>query len=93
MLSVTVRLAVAALPLELNVTEMVQLLPAVSELDGLGQVLVCTKLLAFAPVTPMLLMINGVIPGLLRVTVFGVLLLPVLTVPKLRLVGLRLARG
>jgi hypothetical protein len=37
-LSVTVRLAVAALPLELNVTEMLQLLPAASEL---GQLLVC----------------------------------------------------
>jgi len=34
-------LADAALPLELNVTEIVQLLPAASELDELGQLLVC----------------------------------------------------
>ena len=92
MLSVTVRFAEAFFPLELNVTEMVQLLLAASELDGLGQVFVCTKLLAFVPVMPMLLMINGVVPVLLRVTVFGELLLPELTVPKLRLAGLRLAR-
>jgi hypothetical protein len=90
-LSVTVRLAEAALPLELNVTEMVQLFPAASELDGLGQVLVCTKLPGFVPVKPMLLMTRGAAPVLLRVTVFGELLLPELTVPKLRLDGLRLA--
>jgi hypothetical protein len=90
-LSVTVRLAEAALPLESNVTEILQLLPAASELDGLGQLLVCTKLLAFVPVKPMLLMINGVVPVLLRVAVCAVLVLPELTVPKLRLGGLRLA--
>ena len=73
------------MPPDLNVTEMAQLLPTASELDGLGQVLVCTKLLGFAPVKPMLLMINGVVPVLLRVAVCAVLLLPELTVPKLRL--------
>ena len=87
----TVKLAEAALPLELNVTEMVQLLPAASELDELGQVLVCTKLLAFVPVKPMLLTINGVVPVLVRVTVCAVLLLPEVTVPKFRLAGPRLA--
>ena len=88
----TDKLAEAALPLDLNVTEMAQLLPAASELEGLGQVLVCTKLLGFAPVKPMLLMINGVVPVLVRVAVCGVLLRPELTVPKLKLVGLRVAR-
>ena len=91
MLSVTVRLAVAALPLELNVTEMLQLLPAASELEELGQLLVCEKLPGFVPVKPMLPMINGVDPVLLRVAVCAVLLLPELTVPKLMLVGERVA--
>ena len=87
----TARSAEAALPLDLNVTEMVQLLPAARELVGFGQVLVCEKLLGFAPVKPMLLMINCVVPVLVTVTVCAVLLLPELIVPKLRLAGLRLA--
>lgn len=90
-LSVTARLAMAAVPLDLNVTEMVQFLPAASELDELGQVLVCVKLLEFVPVKPMPLMINGVVPVLVRVAVCAELLLPELTVPKLRLPGVRLA--
>jgi hypothetical protein len=89
--SVTVRLAEAALPLELNVTEIVQLLPAASELDELGQLLVCEKLLGFVPVKPMLLMINGVVPVLLRVAICAELLLPELTVPKLKVGGVRVA--
>ena len=87
----TDRFADTAFPPELNVTEMVQLLPAASELGALGQVLVCTKLPGFAPVKPMLMMINGVVPVLLRVTVLGELLLPEVTVPKLRLAGERVA--
>ena len=79
------------MPPDLNVTEMVQLLPAPSELDELGQLLVCVKLLGFEPVKPMLLMINGVVPVFLRVAVCAVLLLPLATVPKLRLAGVRLA--
>jgi hypothetical protein len=90
-LSVTARLATAAVPLDLNVTEMVQLLPAASEPDELGQVLVCVNLLAFVPVKPTLLMINGVVPVLVSVAVCAELLLPELTVPKLRLPGVRLA--
>ena len=86
----TARLAVADLPLDLKVTEMAQVLPAASELEALGQVLVCVKLLEFVPVMPMLLMIKGVVPVLLRVTVCAVLLLPEATVPKLRL-GLKVA--
>jgi hypothetical protein len=39
----------------------------------------------------MLPMINGVVPVLLRVAVCAVLLLPELTVPKLILVGVRVA--
>ncbi|MGB8733223.1 MAG: hypothetical protein WCC99_18380, partial [Candidatus Sulfotelmatobacter sp.] len=63
----TARLAVTDFPPEINVTEMVQLLPAASELDELGQVLVSVKLPGFVPVKPMLLMINGVDPVFLRV--------------------------
>lgn len=81
------------MPLELNVTEIVQVLPAASELDELGQVFVSTKLPGFVPVMPMLMMIKGIVPVLLRVTVLGELLLLALTVPKLKLVGLTLAEG
>jgi hypothetical protein len=88
-LSVTVRLAAALLPLEVNVTEMVQNLPAASELDEFGQLLVWEKLLEFVPVIPMLVMINGVVPVLVSVTGSELLLLEA-TVPKLRL-GLRVA--
>ena len=42
------------------------------------------------PVKPMLMMINGVDPVFLRVAVCAVLLLPEVTVPKLRLVGARI---
>jgi hypothetical protein len=88
---VTVRLATALLPPEVNVTEMVQYLPAASELDEFGQLLVSEKLLAFVPVIPMLLMINGVVPVLVSVTGSELLLLE-FTVPKLRLgLGLRVA--
>jgi hypothetical protein len=90
-LSVTVRLAEADVPLDLNVTEMVQLLPAASELDELGQVLVSVKVLAFVPVRAMLLMISGVVPVFLRVAAGAVLLLPELTVPKLMVDGVRVA--
>ena len=68
-MSVTVRMAEAIVPPDLNVTEMLQLLPAASELDELGQVLVCVKLLGFVPVKAMLLMINGVVPVFMRVAV------------------------
>ena len=90
-LSVTVRLAEAAAPPDLNVTEMVQFLPAASELDELGQVVVSVKLPGFVPVKAMLMMTNGVVPVLVRVAVCAALLLPEATVPKLRLVGVRLA--
>ena len=90
-LSVTARLAEAALPLDLNMTEIVQLLPAASEPDELGQVFVCVKLLVFMPVKPMLAMINGVVPVLVRVAVCAELLLPELTVPKFKLPGVRVA--
>jgi hypothetical protein len=90
-LSATVRLAVTAVPPDLNVTAMAHLAPAASELDELGQVLVSVKLLAFVPVKPMLLMINGVDPVLVKVAVWAELLLPEVTVPKLRLPGVRVA--
>lgn len=83
-LSVTTRLAEAAVPLDLNVTEMVHLLPAASELDELGQVLVCVNSLGFVPVKAMLLMTKGVVPVLVRVAVW-VELLFLATTPKLML--------
>lgn len=79
------------MPLDLNITEMVQLLPAASELDEPGQLLVCVKLPVFLPVNAILLRINGVVPVFLRVAVCAALLLPEPTVPKLKLVGVRLA--
>jgi hypothetical protein len=89
-LSVTVRLAVTALPPDLKVTEMVHLAPAASELVDAGQVFVSVKLVGLEPVKPMLLMINGVLPVLVRVAVCAELLLPEVTVPKLKF-GLRVA--
>ena len=87
-LSVTVRLAEAVAPPEVNLTEMVQLLPAASELDELGHVLVSVNVPE--PVMPMLAMISGVVPVLVRVAVC-VELLFLATVPKFMLAGVRVA--
>jgi len=84
-------LADAALPLEVNVTVMVQVFDGASELEAAGQLLVSEKLLVFVPVTAMPLMTSGVVPVLVRVKGRDALLL-LLTVPKLRpAVGVRLA--
>lgn len=63
----------------LNVTLIVQLDEAASEVP---QVLVSAKSLAFVPVTAMLVMVNAVVPSLVRVTVLTALLTPTVTVPK-----------
>ena len=87
-LSVTVRLAERApVTLGVNVTEMVHLAPAASEL---GQALLFVKFPAFVPEMVTLLIANADVPVLVRVTP-SVLLLATLTVPKGRLVGLKLA--
>ena len=72
--------------LGVNVTEIVQFTPGPSEL---GQALLDVKSPGFAPVTLMLLMVNAVVPVLVRIT-FSVRLWPICTVPKCRLVGLKL---
>ena len=52
-----------------NVTRMVQLALAASELGASGQVVVSPKSAAFVPATPMLLIVNAAVPELVRVTV------------------------
>jgi hypothetical protein len=80
-LIVAVKLAAEA---GVNVTEMVQLAPAASELP---QVLVCAKLLGLVPATLMRVMVNGALPGLERVAVCAELVVPVVWLGKLRDVG------
>ena len=88
-LSATVRLAERApVALGVNVTEMVHLAPAASEL---GQALLFAKFPAFVPEMLTLLMANADVPGLERVMLSALLLVPTLTVPKAKLVGLKLA--
>jgi len=77
------------MPWELNLTEMLQLAPAASELE---HELVCAKLPGFVPEKPMLLMSNSVVPVFLSVTVCDALLFPGFTDPKFRLAGLSVAR-
>ena len=82
---------VTAVPPDLNVTEIVHLAPAASEPVEAGQVFVSVKLLGLDPVKPMLLMMSGVVPVLVRVAVCAELLLPAVTVPKFKLDGERVA--
>jgi hypothetical protein len=63
MLTEAVRLPLAE---GVNVTLIVQLPPAVTELP---QLLLCAKSLAFVPVNPRLAMVNVALPLLVRVTV------------------------
>src|ERR1700691_1101320 len=89
-LSTTVRSAERApVAVGVNVTEMMQSVPAASEL---GQALLRVKSPVSAPVTLTLVISSVVVPVLVRVTFF-VLLWPTCTVPKFRLPGLKLARG
>lgn len=86
----TVRFAERApVTLGVNVTEIVHLAPAASEA---GQPLLFVKFPAFVPEMVTLLIANAEVPGFERVTL-SVLLLATLTVPKARLVGLKLACG
>lgn len=67
-LSVTVMLADSAACVEgVNVTLMVQEVPAASVEPELGQVLVCEKSAAFAPVDAMLVMVSAAVPVFVRV--------------------------
>lgn len=56
--------------LGVNTTEIVHLAPAASEL---GQALLCAKSPGLAPVTLMLVIVKGVVPELVRVTVCALL--------------------
>jgi hypothetical protein len=73
-----------------NITLIVQLPPAASELP---HVFVCAKSPAFAPVIAMLDRLKPALPVLPRVTVWGALVEPTAWFPKARLAGERLALG
>ncbi len=92
-LSVTCKVAeYDALAVGLKVTSITQLEPAVSELPQGVELAVSAKSDAFPPVTDMLASDSVVAPVFLSVTVLVVLLFG-FWVPKLRLFGLKLARG
>jgi hypothetical protein len=87
MLSAAVRVPDAV---GLNLTLMLQLAPAGSELP---QVWVCTKSPALVPVIAMLLMVKLAVPVLLSVTIFGALVVPINWAEKVRRVGDKVAFG
>lgn len=93
-LSVTLTAALrVAATAGVNVTLIVQLAPAARVFEPVGQVFVCAKLAEFAPVIVMPLMLSAALPLLVRVMLFAGLVLPTLTLPKLRLVGLSVTAG
>src|SRR5262249_2858601 len=69
-----------------KVTLMVQLAPAFTELP---QLLFSAK----SPLVAMLVMVRVALPLLVRVTVWGLLVVPTLWLPKARLVGDRVTAG
>ena len=88
-LSLTLTAAVRApFAVGLNLTLMVQLAPAFSELP---QVLVCKKSPELVPVIPIEMPVMEVVPTLVNVTFLAGLVVPTVTVPKFRLVGESLA--
>ena len=87
MLTEAVRLPLAA---GLNVTLIVQLLPAATELP---HVLVWAKSLALLPVRARLVILKVALPVLLRVAICAVLVAPTDWLPKARLVGERPSTG
>jgi hypothetical protein len=93
-LSLTVRLAVrdpeAVGP---NVTTIVQLPPAASVALPLGHVSLSEKSPAFAPVTPILLIVSAAVPELVNVTVRAPLVDPTNWFPNETLVGVSVTAG
>jgi len=88
-LSVTLKDALRApVAVGLNVTLKVQLAPAAKEAP---QVCVCKKFPALVPVIAIELIVSAAVPTLVRVTVLAALVVPTVTVPKLKLVGDSLA--
>src|SRR5437870_4396548 len=74
----------------LNVTLMAQLAPAATVLP---QLLVWVKSPPLVPVMPMAEMVSGAVPEFVRVTVFGAVVVPTVTLPKLRFVADRVTAG
>ena len=87
MLTEAVRLPLAA---GVNVTLIVQLLPAATELP---HVLVCAKSLALVPVSARLVMFKAALPVLVSVTVWAVLVVLIVWFPKARLPGAKIGRA
>ena len=73
-----------------KITEIVHFPPAASEVP---HVFVLLNTLVFVPVSEMPVMLSAAFPVLLRVAVCAVLLLPVVTEPKARIDGVRVAAG
>ena len=86
MLSVAVRCPVAE---GVNVTPIVQVLPAASELPQVSAT--WAKSLALVPVIARLVMLKAALPPLLRMIVWAVLVVATGWLPKERLLGERLA--
>jgi len=90
-LSVTVTEAVRVpVAVGLNLTLIVQPLPALSELP---QVVVLGKSPLLAPVIAILVILSGALPVFLSVTLFDPLVVPTLRAEKVKLVGERLTAG
>ncbi len=77
----------------MNVTLIVQLDPADSVVVPRGQLFVCEKSPGLVPVMPIPEIVNGAVPEFVRVTDLGALVVPTLTLPKLRFVAERLTAG
>jgi hypothetical protein len=93
-LSVTERLALRLpVALGLKLTEIEQLAPGARVEGESGQVFVCAKSPASAPVIPIELIVSAPLPELVRVTLCAELVVPTCCWPKLRLVGEKLTAG
>ena len=73
--------------LGLKLTEIEQLAPGARVEGESGQVFVCAKSPAFAPVTPIELIVSAPVPVFVRVTFWPELVVPTCCWPKPRLVG------
>jgi hypothetical protein len=80
-------------PVGVNETEIVQFAPGASVLGATGQVFVCAKSPAFAPVTPIELIVSAPVPELVNVTFWAALVVPISWLPKPRLVGENVTAG
>ena len=74
----------------MNVMERLQLAP---EASVVPQPLVREKPEAFVPVSPMLVILRGAVPGLLKVNAWAALVVPTMRLPKANDAGERTAWG